>query len=198
MAKLKNCKHCGKEIAKSAKVCPNCGGKLGKPIFIKLICLIVGVILIIVGCSKIFSDAVDEVKNEYNDINGKTSFKTGDTFENKHLKVKFNSYNNDFKKYNEYLGPKNGYRIVEFDLTATNVGDDEEDFSYWDFDCYADDKSMDQWYFAEDEGLTNTLSKGKSADQKIYCEVPKDAKKIVIEYKALASLADKSVEFIGN
>ena len=25
--KMKTCKHCGKEIAKSAKICPHCGGK---------------------------------------------------------------------------------------------------------------------------------------------------------------------------
>lgn len=28
-AKMKKCKHCGAEIAKSAKVCPTCGGKNG-------------------------------------------------------------------------------------------------------------------------------------------------------------------------
>ena len=31
--KMKICKHCGAEIAKSAKVCPNCGGKNPKPIY---------------------------------------------------------------------------------------------------------------------------------------------------------------------
>ena len=32
-SKMKICKHCGAEIAASAKVCPNCGGKNPKPIF---------------------------------------------------------------------------------------------------------------------------------------------------------------------
>lgn len=31
--KMKVCKHCGAEIAKSAKVCPVCGGKNKKPIY---------------------------------------------------------------------------------------------------------------------------------------------------------------------
>lgn len=31
--KMKVCKHCGAEIAKSAKICPVCGGKNPKPIF---------------------------------------------------------------------------------------------------------------------------------------------------------------------
>lgn len=33
MAKMKTCKHCGAEIAKSAKICPSCGGKNPKPLF---------------------------------------------------------------------------------------------------------------------------------------------------------------------
>jgi len=32
-SKLTNCKSCGKEVAKSAKSCPNCGAKIPKPIF---------------------------------------------------------------------------------------------------------------------------------------------------------------------
>ena len=31
--KMKTCKHCGAEIAASAKTCPNCGGKNPKPIY---------------------------------------------------------------------------------------------------------------------------------------------------------------------
>lgn len=33
--KIITCKHCGKEIAESAKTCPNCGGKNKKPIYKK-------------------------------------------------------------------------------------------------------------------------------------------------------------------
>lgn len=196
MGKLKKCKHCGKNVAKSAKSCPSCGGKLGSPFIVKALCLVIVIILVIVGCSKLFSDAIDEVKNEYNDIKGKTSFKVGETFENKHLKIKFESFG-DYKEKNQYLQPKSGYKYVVFKLTAKNVGKEDEDFSYWDFECYADDKNMDQYYFTDD-GLLNTLSEGKSADQPIYCEVPKDSKKITIEYKALFGLSDKHIEFIGK
>ena len=64
MAKLKNCKHCGNEVAKSAKTCPSCGGKLGTPTIIRLLCLVIGIIIIIVGCSKLMSDAADEIEKE--------------------------------------------------------------------------------------------------------------------------------------
>lgn len=34
-SKLTNCKTCGKEIAKNAKACPNCGAKVKKPLYKK-------------------------------------------------------------------------------------------------------------------------------------------------------------------
>lgn len=64
MAKLKKCKHCGKEVAKSAKSCPNCGGKLGSPFIVRVFVLVLGIIIVVVGCSKLFSDAADEVEKE--------------------------------------------------------------------------------------------------------------------------------------
>ena len=48
MAKMKKCKHCGAQIAKSAKICPNCGGKNKKPLFLRPWFLIL-VLIILVG-----------------------------------------------------------------------------------------------------------------------------------------------------
>ena len=64
MAKLKNCKHCGKEIAKSAKTCPSCGGKLGSPFIVRVLFAVIGIIVIVVGCSKMFDDAAKEIEKE--------------------------------------------------------------------------------------------------------------------------------------
>ena len=46
---MKKCKHCGKEIAKSAKICPHCGGKNKGKFGLLLICflLILGLIGIV-------------------------------------------------------------------------------------------------------------------------------------------------------
>ena len=44
----KKCKYCQEEIAKNAKRCPKCGGKLGMPGWVKFL-IIVGVILLIIG-----------------------------------------------------------------------------------------------------------------------------------------------------
>ena len=41
MEKMKQCKHCNEQVAKSAKVCPKCGGKLGMPLWAKILIVIV-------------------------------------------------------------------------------------------------------------------------------------------------------------
>ena len=46
--KMKICKHCGAEIAKSAKVCPVCGGKNPKPIY-KRVWFWILVIIVLLG-----------------------------------------------------------------------------------------------------------------------------------------------------
>ena len=45
--KMKTCKHCGAEIAKNAKVCPQCGGKNKKPIYLRAWFIILAVVIIL-------------------------------------------------------------------------------------------------------------------------------------------------------
>ena len=47
-SKMVTCKHCGTEIAASAKVCPKCGGKNKKPIY-KRPWFIALIVIIIIG-----------------------------------------------------------------------------------------------------------------------------------------------------
>ena len=49
MEKLKTCKHCGAQIAKNAKFCPNCGGKNKKPIFLRWWFFVLVILVIIVA-----------------------------------------------------------------------------------------------------------------------------------------------------
>ena len=51
--KMTVCKHCGAEIAKAAKVCPKCGGKNKKPIYLRwwFIALVVFFLLGVIGGS---------------------------------------------------------------------------------------------------------------------------------------------------
>ena len=51
--KMTTCKHCGQEIAASAKVCPHCGGKNKPPIYKRwwFIAIIVIIVLAVIGGS---------------------------------------------------------------------------------------------------------------------------------------------------
>jgi RNA polymerase subunit RPABC4/transcription elongation factor Spt4 len=49
--KLITCKHCGKEIAASAKTCPNCGGKNKKPFYKKVWFWVIVVIILFAAIS---------------------------------------------------------------------------------------------------------------------------------------------------
>lgn len=51
MAKMVTCKACGKEIAKSAKVCPHCGAKQKKHVVLGVALVLIGIIIIIVAFS---------------------------------------------------------------------------------------------------------------------------------------------------
>ena len=106
----KKCKHCQEAIDFRAKRCPKCGGSQGLPGWAKAL-IIVGIVLVCIvgcvgGCAGILGEAVEEVSKEteqnHADKNGKTSFNPGETFENKYLKISFDSSNLNFTNYSEY------------------------------------------------------------------------------------------------
>ena len=69
MAKMKNCKSCGKEIASSAKVCPGCGAKNKKP-FYKAVWFWVIVVIVVITAAGGNSDSSNEdTKYEKNKAN---------------------------------------------------------------------------------------------------------------------------------
>lgn len=49
MSKMKKCKVCGEEIAKSAKVCPKCGAKNKKPLFKRVSTYLILVVIIVIA-----------------------------------------------------------------------------------------------------------------------------------------------------
>ena len=200
----KKCKKCMEEINKKAKKCPKCGANLGIPGFVKVLIVLAIIFGLCVSCMSSCTDAVndsiEETENEYKDINGKTSFKVGESFENKHIKVTFVSSNLNYKDISKYATVKDGYKVVEFEFAFENVGKEDELASLYDFNCYADDAAMEQFYNIADENyevLSATMSAGKTAKGKLYCEVPKDAETITIEYDA-SWLDNNNIEFIAK
>lgn len=83
--KMTTCKHCGAEIAASAKTCPNCGGKNSKPIYKRVWFWVLAIVLVlgIAGAaggsggsstnngsasSDVQTEAAEEEKIEYEEV----------------------------------------------------------------------------------------------------------------------------------
>lgn len=200
----KRCKYCKEEIAKNAKRCPKCGEKLGMPGWLKAL-IIVGIVLFcLVGCvsscTKSVADAIKEIKNDFNDINGKTSFKLNETFENKYEKITMTEVNNNFTDYSEYSEPKNGYKyvMVKFEVENINNENDELYISSLSFNADADGIAVESAYVGNDQynDLSATLAKGKKSIGYIFYEVPINTQKVTISYNANFWTDGNAIEFI--
>ena len=128
------------------------------------------------GTVKVIDDAVNEVKNAYVDINGKTSFKLNESFQNKYEKITVSEIHTDFKDDNE----------------------DELYVSSMEFNAYADSVAAESFYGANDSynSITATVGKGKKAIGYLFYEVPANAQKITVEYNANFWVEGNTVEFI--
>ena len=201
---MKKCDHCGEEIAKAAKVCPKCGAKLGTPTWVKVLIVFAIIIACLVGCvnscSNAVNDAVEETKNSYKDINGKTSFKLNESFQNSYEKITMTEVNTNFTKYSEFLKPASGhkYLMVKFEVENINKENDELYVSSLSFNAYADGVAVESAYVGNDKykDLSATVGRGKKAVGYLFYEVPKNAKKITIDYNADFWTDGNSIEFI--
>lgn len=202
--KMKKCKHCKEEIAKSANICPKCGERLGMPGWAKALIIIAIVfcclIGCVVGCTGAVSDAVDETKSSYKDINGKTSFKVNESFQNKYEKITMTEVNTNFTDYDEYTGPKEGNKIIMLKFEVENINSDNDELyvSSLNFNASADGVVADSYIWASSKynDLSATVGKGKKAVGYVLYEVPQNAKKIVVEYNADFWTDGTSIEFI--
>ncbi len=89
----------------------------------------------------------------------------------------------DYTDYNEYLGPKAGYKVVALKLEAENISSTDTYLSMFDFSCYADDVTMEEYLYGEELFSTDIISSGRKMSGYIYFEVPKDAESIEVEYE---------------
>ena len=223
-SKLKTCKHCGAEIAKSAKVCPQCGGKNAKPIFLRpwFIILVVVIIIIIAaggkGSKSNETQQIGTVSQTPSTGAADSSTKTG-TSEKTEKNEKTNestpepksiysvgdilqdgnvqivyAASGDYISDNQFLQPKDGYKYIFLKLAFINTGKQDTSISFYSFDAYADGYSVDMFYGGEDS-LSATLSAGRSTMGYIYFEVPVDAQEIEIEYTPNVFM-DKKIKFV--
>lgn len=202
--KTKKCKYCQEEIAKNAKRCPKCGGKLGIPGWAKALIIVAIIFVCIVGCmnscTNSVNEAIDETKNSYKDINGKTSFKVNETFENKYEKITMTEVNTNFTDYSEYSEPTDGYKYImlKFEVENINENNDELYVSSLNFNASADGVAVNSAYVGNDnyKDLSATVGKGKKTIGYLFYEVPVNAEKLTIDYNADFWIDGTAIEFV--
>lgn len=206
--KMKPCKVCGQEIAKSAKTCPYCGAKQKKGIGkIILIVLVVLVLLAVFGSSGGSTDqgpqkvdevsgsaAADESAAEENTAETaavseettaapiQTTYKVGDILMDGDTEIVY-AASGTYKEDNEFSQPAEGNKYIYLKLAFINHAEHDTSISFYSFECYADGYSAEMYYRGEDD-LSATLSAGRAAEGYLYFEVPEDAQDIEVEYES--------------
>ena len=74
---------------------------------------------------------------------------------------------------------------LDVDFTFENIAEKGDKYvSVSDCDCYADNSACEQQYIGDSDFINTNLSPGKNVSFTAYYEVPKDAKKVILEYRA--------------
>lgn len=123
--------------------------------------------------------------------NTKTQYMAGDVIETKALRISYLSCG-VFNPDNEFTKPKSGNKIIYFEFEFENISQSDKLVSTFDFDCFADDNSCDDYIYGDDL-LSATISSGRKAKGKVYYEVPASAKVVELEYDNSLLSSDKII-----
>lgn len=176
--KLKKCKSCGVEVAKSAKTCPQCGAKLkgSKLILIGIIALIVLAVVI----------ASSGGSSEPKTADTKNEFSVGEAAELKGVKVTLvgvtESVGSTYNKPTE----GNVFVLCEFEI-ANNSKKEINVSSLMSFEAYCDDYTCTFSLSAlmekgDKNQLDGTVAPGKKFIGVIGYEVPADWKELEVVF----------------
>lgn len=190
--KLKNCKVCGAEIAKSAKICPHCGAKLkkGHPILIGI--LVFFVLIAVIGSSgdddepkKV--DSSTPVQTEQTpETEDKNVFYVGETAELKGVNVTLVGVTESTGS--TYNKPTDGnvFVLCEFEI-ANNADKEITVSSLMSFEAYCDDYTCTSSLSALIEKgnknqLDGTVAAGKKFNGVVGYEVPTNWQELEIVF----------------
>lgn len=97
------------------------------------------------------------------------------------LKISYLSCSADYKDYNEYLPPKDGYKVIRAEFEFENLSSVDQFISGT--ECYADNSKCELYFGTDDASFdaVDTVSPGRKVKAAVYYEVPKDSKNIEIE-----------------
>lgn len=120
-------------------------------------------------------------------------FNVGEVLETKNLKISYQRAEG-FTNFDEYFPPADGKRIVRAYFVIENVGSTDQFVSFYDFDCYADGSSAEEYIWNEDDILnTVTISPGRKTEGYVYYEVPINAESIELEYETSFWTSEKAI-----
>lgn len=220
-SKLTNCKVCGAEVAKNAKMCPSCGAKIKKKHPILLGIIVIVIIIAIVGSlggnetenknndttangvetnlekneNKETDDANEEVKEDKNEFN------VGETAELNGVSVTLKNVTESTGS--EYNKPAEGNVFVLCEFEISNNSDKEITVSsMMSFDAYCDDYACTLSLTALIEKgnknqLDGTVAAGKKFNGVIGYEVPVNWKEMEINFTP-DFWSGKDMTFIAN
>lgn len=201
MSKLKKCKACGADIAKSAKTCPHCGAKVKKHTVLGIILIIFGVCAIAaamgggsdepqkVGDANTPSnESVESVGNENSQedtAQTQSLFHVGDIVELNGVTVTLLSV--DESSGNQFMTPEDGNVFVTFEFDIDNQTDsDIAVSSMLSFEAYFDDYStgisLSAMVSSEKSQLDGNVAAGKKMTGVVGYEAPADWKTAEIRF----------------
>ena len=215
------CPNCKKQIPDGTQFCPECGANTAanvapvqkkKPItkkwwFWVIIAVVVIVFIGIIGGGGNSSDAPVDSNNvvvqdeetvkqtadettvaSASDSDGK--YRVGDVAKCGDVEITFKSAEK-WTGYSQYLPPADGNMIVRYEFDVVNNGSSDFTISYFSFNGYADNQSVEQYY--EDDGLSATLSSGRTTSGYVYFEVPENTKSLEAELEVNLWTEEKAV-----
>lgn len=208
-SQLINCKTCGKEMAKNAKVCPSCGAKNKKPIYKKWWFWVIIVILLIIIIPAIggdneptLSSTTPSSANPTLDADATTAdvpeettvsepasveeFKIGDSVEYKDIRLTVTR--TEISNGSDYNKPDEGKEFIHIYLKIENIGDGKLDVGPLDYKIQTSNGQLLGYDLAaaidvEENQLDSLeLMKGGSVEGIIGFSVPTDDNGLILHY----------------
>ncbi len=199
---MKNCKGCGKELDKSAKICPNCG-KDQRNWFMKHKVL-TGILVLIILTTLGGSSGTEETSSTSNANTEKKTEETNNTSnantekkEEEKITLKVNSVT-DWNDPQGFQTPDSGNKYVEinFDITNNSV-DSGISMNQFYFNAETETATVDPGFVVSDNQPDSEL-KIKSGVTKTYdliFEIPQDDKIIEFTYNNMSNKVSTEVNY---
>lgn len=203
MDKMTNCKICGADIAKSAKVCPACGAKQKKPVVLIVIAVIFAIGIIGAALGGNSPEKVGNVGTQSNADSSelqKTEFFVGDVVSLNDIEVTFVSCTESSGK--DFYTPDSGNVFLFCEFAIENKSNkDIAVSSLMSFEAYVDDYSTNlsmSGTLAADKGqMDGTIAAGKKMSGVMGYEVPENWKTLEIRFTP-DFWSGKDITFIAN